>query len=67
MFSTLKIFSPKNIEDRMVPATGITKLNMEINPTLLYFNSTVQIEKAAADSIAKYNKIAVEPIVKFVT
>ena len=65
-FFKCNIFSPRNIEDKIEPETGIKKLKMAMDPTLLYFKSVVHIENATAESIDRYNKIIVEFNVKLV-
>ena len=58
------MLSPKKIEESIAPKIGIKKLKTETAPTLLYFKSKVQSEKAAADKIAIYINNAEEAAVK---
>ena len=57
---TLNIFSSKNIDDNIVPKTGIKKLKTAIFPTLLYLRSSVHNENAVADKTAIYIKSATD-------
>ncbi len=56
IFFIEKTDSPRNIPDIITPKTGIENANIVTFPTGLYFNSSVHILKAAADSAAKYKR-----------
>ena len=54
IFFIEKTDSPRNIPDIITPKTGIENANIVTFPTGLYFNSSVHILKAAADSAGTY-------------
>ena len=56
IFFIEKTDSPRNIPDIITPKTGIENANIVTFPTGLYFNSSVHILKATADSAAKYKR-----------
>ena len=59
-----KIFSPRKIADSRLPKIGTKKLNTDMIPTLLYFNSCVHTAKATEERTAIYKSRLIDLNVK---